>query len=151
MFYIISLLQVDWWSLGCVLYEMTSGHPPFGDSDRTPKFEIFNNILNSSVSIPMFMSSSLAELIRGLLEKEPEKRMDWTRVKMSSWLSNISWTDFLDKKIAPPWRPPMTHDPSRNNFVEWKQSDVELPSSATPDVSLPAFTIFKDIVYAIKG
>ncbi len=40
---------VDWWSFGCVVYEMVVGSPPFGDSADMNKFEIFNNINSGNV------------------------------------------------------------------------------------------------------
>lgn len=39
-------LEVDWWSLGCILYEMVVGRPPF--SADSPE-EIFQNILDRQV------------------------------------------------------------------------------------------------------
>lgn len=134
--------QVDWWSLGCVLYEMTVGRAPFGDTDHMSKFEIFNNINEKQPSIPLLMSSSLSNLIRGLLQKEPEKRSDWNAVKSSAWVSDVDWTALAELKIQPPWIPPAAQEPSCAHFVKWETKDVDVPSSTTPE----ALTYCKDIV-----
>jgi len=143
--------QVDWWGLGCVLYEMIVGSAPFGDSDRMSKFEIFNNINNRSVSLPLSMNSALAELIRGLLHKNPVKRSSWKEVKSSSWVNDIDWNALYEKKIAPPWRPPMTPEPSRDNFVKWHDKDVEIPVNASQKVvfscSLTTILLLRFIIF----
>lgn len=117
-----------------MLYEMTVGRAPFGDTDHMSKFEIFNNINEKQPSIPLLMSSSLSNLIRGLLQKEPEKRSDWNAVKSSAWVSDVDWTALAELKIQPPWIPPAAQEPSCAHFVKWETKDVDVPSSTTPEV-----------------
>lgn len=118
-----------------MLYEMTVGSAPFGDTDKMSKFEIFNNINDKQPSLPLMMSSSLSSLIRGLLHKEPEKRSDWNDVKSSMWLLDVDWTALQELKVQPPWQPPIPGEPSTSNFVKW-ENDVDIPSSTTAEVSL---------------
>lgn len=63
--------EVDWWSLGVVLYELVAGIPPFHAD--TPE-EIFDNILDRNLSFPApdedeeGMSDDCRDLIERLLE-----------------------------------------------------------------------------------
>ena len=41
--------EVDWWALGCILYEFIAGVPPFNAD--TPE-EIFDNILDRNIEWP---------------------------------------------------------------------------------------------------
>ena len=55
------------------------------------KFEIFNKISETAVSLPFLMSFNLKSLIKGLLEKSDAKRYEWEHVSKCAWLSDVSY------------------------------------------------------------
>lgn len=85
----------DWWTLGCCLYELIHRISPFYDDDRN---EMFEKILNDQ---PIFMeetSESLKNLIMGLLEKNPEKRMEFVKqIKNQRFFADIDFKKVLRK------------------------------------------------------
>ena len=54
------------------------------------KFEIFNNINGKNVSLPMSSSAALKTLIKGLLNKNPNERMNWGQVQRCDWVAEVS-------------------------------------------------------------
>ena len=43
-------LAVDWWSVGCMIFEMLTGEPPFVNTGNTA--ELFDNITKCRIKIP---------------------------------------------------------------------------------------------------
>ena len=57
-------IDVDWWCLGCIIFEMVTGFPPFKSQNR---LELFEAILYQPLQMPPQVSPKLQQLLKGLL------------------------------------------------------------------------------------
>lgn len=64
----------DLWSVGCILYELFVGTPPFYTNSI---FQLVNLICRDTVKWPENMSPDFQSFLQGLLTKEPKKRLSW--------------------------------------------------------------------------
>ncbi|EDV23199.1 uncharacterized protein TRIADDRAFT_27989, partial [Trichoplax adhaerens] len=99
--------SVDWWCLGCVLYEMLYGLPPFYSRDTA---EMYDNILHKPLKLRTNITSSARDILEGLLQKKRELRLgagegDFKDIKNHAFFRSINWTDLERKKIKPPYNP----------------------------------------------
>jgi len=100
--------EVDWWTLGCFLYEVVVGKSPFY-SDRRENMPM--DIVEKTPEFPNTMSRELKDLILKLLAKEPERRLGHKgaeEVKSHSFFKGIHWEDVLKKRLRPPFVPTLT-------------------------------------------
>ncbi|MFB6549222.1 serine/threonine-protein kinase [Streptomyces sp. NPDC056405] len=82
----------DLWSLGVVLYAATEGVSPFRRSNTPATLQ---SVLNAAPAPPASAQGPLAEVITGLLDKDPARRPDAARVR-----------GLLDAAANPPAPPP---------------------------------------------
>ncbi|XP_039192026.1 serine/threonine-protein kinase ULK4 isoform X1 [Crotalus tigris] len=82
----------DLWCLGCLLYEMFSGRPPFNSENIV---ELTEHILHEDPAPPkqkestlLKPSSNFLNLLDSLFEKDPQKRSTWTQL-----LKHPFWQD----------------------------------------------------------
>lgn len=98
---------VDYWALGVLLFEMTSGLEPF--AAKNP-METYKQIVSGHVEIPSYFSSTLSELIRKLLNISKSKRLGRTMggggaVMQHRWYSDYDFDAHLEKRLAAPLKP----------------------------------------------
>ncbi|NXH39094.1 STK36 kinase, partial [Dicaeum eximium] len=64
----------DLWSVGCILYELFVGTPPFYTNSI---FQLVSLIIKDPVKWPMTMSPVFKSFLQGLLMKDPHERLSW--------------------------------------------------------------------------
>jgi serine/threonine protein kinase len=64
--------NVDWWSLGIMIYELFTFITPFYDEDDA---QIEENVLFKIVCYPETMPFEAKQIISGLLERDPKRRL----------------------------------------------------------------------------
>ncbi|NWY76474.1 STK36 kinase, partial [Erithacus rubecula] len=64
----------DLWSVGCILYELFVGTPPFYTNSI---FQLVSLIIKDPVKWPVNMSPVFKSFLQGLLMKDPHQRLSW--------------------------------------------------------------------------
>lgn len=62
----------DLWAVGCIMYQMISGLPPFRGSND---YVIFRDILCGNINFPQGFDKDAEDLVRQLLKVRPEQRL----------------------------------------------------------------------------
>ncbi|KAG8745843.1 spindle assembly checkpoint kinase [Ceratobasidium sp. 414] len=76
--------KVDYWALGVLMFEFLVGKPPF--EDMSGQRATYSKISSVNFKIPPHISRQAADLIRKLLQYDPEKRLPLTEVAIHPWI-----------------------------------------------------------------
>ena len=122
---------VDFWSLGCILFEMITGDPPFDANNRK---RLYSMIMTKNPKFPSYMSSKCIKLLKGLLDRNVERRlgaalsnMFETRgiyeLKNHAFFDKLDWDALIAKALVPPLKPHhLDNDGAVNNvFSEFER------------------------------
>ena len=64
--------MIDFYCLGALLYELLVGLPPNYSEDKS---KMYNDIVTVEPDYPSYLSEEAVSLLKGLLDKNPAKRL----------------------------------------------------------------------------
>ncbi|KAL7517982.1 hypothetical protein ACHAWX_002850 [Stephanocyclus meneghinianus] len=123
---------VDYWALGCLVYEMIFGFTPFYVSGIDQK-GLFKRIVRGKWSIPNEhnkVTRSAIEFIWGLLQRRPSERLGclaggYRDIKRHAWFQEVNFGKLIKKQIQAPWVPEVSDPLDTSNFESLDDAEDE--------------------------
>ena len=108
--------SVDWWSLGCLLYEFLSGKVLFRFNGN-----IDLNIYNKPIQMLNNFSNEAKLFLKDILVVNTIKRLGYGKkgienIKNHIYFKDINWDDVYNQKINPPFIPILNNDEDLRYF-----------------------------------
>ncbi|XP_003746636.1 cAMP-dependent protein kinase catalytic subunit alpha-like [Galendromus occidentalis] len=98
-------IEVDWWSIGIILYKLVYLKHPFPKQGGTPKQRLAA-ITGTKLAFPevIYPGSSVNDLLRGMLTLSPRFRLGYLKggsddIKDHEWFRNISFCEVARKAV----------------------------------------------------
>lgn len=83
-------LKVDIWSSGIILFALVCGYLPFEDENTV---QLYKKILSGEFNVPKFVSHKCRDLIRCILNTNPETRYSFGDILTHPWFQQYQSDD----------------------------------------------------------
>lgn len=113
----------DLWALGCIIYQMISGLPPFRAGSE---YLIFQKILGRELIFPDGFHKSAKDLVQRLIQIDPNKRLGakdqndlYESIRSHEFFDGIDWDDIRSQTPPPihPYLPGLDDELQTQNLV----------------------------------
>ncbi|XP_065214726.1 cAMP-dependent protein kinase catalytic subunit gamma-like [Planococcus citri] len=114
---------VDWYTLGILIYEMTSGRPPYRSSNMV---RLFQQILDGQMKMPSHFSPETIDIIQALTKQSTSLRLRTAKViKAHHYFSTVNWSQIQKKTAKPPFVPEVRGESDTQNFDRQTEEPLE--------------------------
>lgn len=119
----------DWFSIGCVLYDMVTGAPPF--PTRADQFTMIRTMMSNKLHLPMYLSFWIKDLMCQLLKMKSTKRLGVIkggpeRIKDHHWFADFDWKALRNGTLKAPIQPHLSHAMDPSNFDTSVLDDIDV-------------------------
>jgi len=125
--------SADYWSLGCVLFEMLAGICPFSRTntgmqrdDATLAWEIQCPDYIGPPEKKIVFPKEAKDIILGLLDRDKFRRIGAMEIKQHPFFAEIDWAKLSRREATPPWKPrPEAIHAANQTDIEYQNNDRE--------------------------
>ncbi|KAK8792052.1 hypothetical protein WA158_005429 [Blastocystis sp. Blastoise] len=124
-------VQVDWWSLGAIMFEMLFGWPPFYDANQKI---MCKKIIDATIIWPQIHISKVAKaFIEDLLRPNPQDRLNDDTICQHKFFRGIDWSRLQRKGYEPPFVPNVKEQGGLENFETIDDDDDPFAVSSSSE------------------
>jgi len=116
---------VDWWTLGVLVFELMTGHPPF---ESAYPMQIYAKVTKGigKVNFPGQCTPVVKNLIEQLLRAEPSERLPMRpggskNMRQHKWFTDFDWGVMETAGLPPPYKPVVKSKTDLANFSARKE------------------------------
>lgn len=116
---------VDWWTLGILVYELMSGHPPF---ESAYPMQIYQKVMKGigKVNFSSKCQGPVGEFIRDLLKRDPSERLPMKQggianLKKHRYYAEFNWEAYENGDLPAPYVPVVKSKKDIANFSAKKE------------------------------
>lgn len=135
-------IEVDWWSLGVLLFELTEHSLPYPQADQA---ELFHAIGHGLQAAPTHASPAVSTLLAGLLECDPVRRLGLKGVQAHALFSRADFWSAAAARTLP--APLVPASGPLEEAVNYPTIPFVKPGDEEPDSQEP----FKSFDFAAKA
>ena len=121
--------EIDWWSLGVIMFEMMIGYPPFFSESSTETCKKILDWKNTLNIRPEANISKEAEDILRKLINDPESRLGANgadEIKSHPFFKGIKWNR-IKETLTPPFIPELANNYDTKYFDEFEEDEPFYP------------------------
>lgn len=139
----------DYWSLGCLMYEMILGQTPFYDTN-IDQITLFKRIVHGRYRFPSkAFTEEAQDIIAGMLANKLTQRLGCLAqaerdIKQHAFMADINFGKLAKRMMKAPWVPQLRDPLDASCFESWDHLDDKETTGAYKALKSKEQAIFKD-------